>query len=164
FPLSWILVRWALGAAQAASRHPGRRKRSWNTEYPSFPEERPLQSQRRGHRTVGVAASLSESWLKCGEGFQDTSGNQSLIAEKSVVTGKHLEFSPRPKKEIATYKGTSELPDITWSSSGSDLSDEDKIRSKSQKDNGHGSRIERFCNRNILGPEDGASEGKLLIV
>ncbi|XP_021104679.1 DNA repair-scaffolding protein isoform X3 [Heterocephalus glaber] len=144
-----------------------KRKRNWDTEYPSFPEERPLQSQRTGLRTVGAAASLSEAWLKCGEGFQDTSGNQvkeSLIAEKATTTGKHLEFSPRPQKETATYKGISELTDITWSSSGSDLSDEDKILSKSQKDNGHGSRIDRFCNRNILGPEDGASEDELQFI
>ncbi|KAL0599423.1 hypothetical protein AAY473_031934 [Plecturocebus cupreus] len=60
--------------------------------------------------------------------------------------------------ETTTSKSTNELTDITWSSSGSDLSDEDKTISKLQRDNGHGSRIDRFCNRNILCPEDGASE------
>ncbi|XP_013375657.1 PREDICTED: DNA repair-scaffolding protein isoform X1 [Chinchilla lanigera] len=144
---------------QEKERH--KRKRNWDTECPSFLEERPLQSKRIGVRTVGTAASLSEAWLKCGEGFQGTSGSQSLTKKKATTTGKHLEFSPRPKKEAITYKSTAEFTDITWSSSGSDLSDEDKILSESQKDNGHGSRIDRICNRNILGPEDGASEDEL---
>ncbi|KAM6171418.1 DNA repair-scaffolding protein [Erethizon dorsatum] len=141
-----------------------KRKRNWDGEYPSFLEERPPQSQRTGLRTVGAVASLSEAWLKCGEGFQGTSGSQSLTNEKAATTGKYLEFSPRPEKEAITCKSTTELTDITWSSSGSDLSDEDKILSESQKDNGHGSRIDRFCNRNILGPEDGASEDELQFI
>ncbi|XP_062936055.1 DNA repair-scaffolding protein isoform X2 [Cynocephalus volans] len=135
-----------------------KRKRNWDIEYPSFPGERPVQLRRAGLRTVGAAASLSEAWLRCGEGFQDTSGTLSLTPEKKAITEKHLELSPRPKKETTTSKSTSVLTDITWSSSGSDVSDEDKILSESQRDEGNGSRIDRFCNRNILCPEDGASE------
>ncbi|XP_023573464.1 DNA repair-scaffolding protein-like [Octodon degus] len=141
-----------------------KRKRTWDSEYPSFPEERPLQSQRTGLRTVGEAASLSDTWLTCGEGFQGTSGNQLLTNEKATTTGKNLKFSRRPRKEAITYNSTTELTDITWSSSGSDLSDEDEILPKSQKDNGHGSKIDRFCNRNILSPEEGASEDELQFI
>lgn len=67
--------------------------------------------------------------------------------------------------ESAASKSTGELKDITWSSSESDLSDEDKTVFKSQGYNGHGSGIDRFCtrNRNISCPEDGAGEGKLII-
>ncbi|XP_063499394.1 DNA repair-scaffolding protein isoform X4 [Symphalangus syndactylus] len=140
------------------------RKRSWNIECPSFPGERPLQVRRAGLRTAGAAASLSEAWLRCGEGFQDTSGTPSLTAEEKTITEKHLELSPRPKQETTTSKNTSGLTDITWSSSGSDLSDEDKTLSKLQRDNGHCSRIDRFCNRNTLCPEDWTSEDELQFI
>ncbi|XP_063565367.1 DNA repair-scaffolding protein isoform X6 [Gorilla gorilla gorilla] len=111
-----------------------KRKRSWNTECPSFPGERPLQVRRAGLRTAGAAASLSEAWLRCGEGFQDTSGNPSLTAEEKTITEKHLELCPRPKQETTTSKSTSGLTDIAWSSSESDLSDEDKTLSQLQRD------------------------------
>ncbi|XP_047402241.1 DNA repair-scaffolding protein isoform X1 [Sciurus carolinensis] len=123
--------------------HSHKRKRSGSIEYSSFPEEKPLQC-RTGLRTVGTAASLSEAWLKCGEGFQDTPGTQSLTTGRVTLTEKDLELATRPKKETTTSKNTSEPTDITWSSSGSDLSDEDKTLSKSQRDNEHGSRIDRF--------------------
>uniref|UniRef100_A0A8C7ETS3 DUF4502 domain-containing protein n=1 Tax=Neovison vison TaxID=452646 RepID=A0A8C7ETS3_NEOVI len=95
-------------------------------EYLSFPRGSPLKFRRTGLRTVGAAASLSEAWLRCGEGFQDTSGTLSLTAEKKIITEKNLKLPPRPKKESAASKSTGELKDITWSSSESDLADEDK--------------------------------------
>nr|KAF6426879.1 scaffold protein involved in DNA repair [Molossus molossus] len=105
------------------SRGP-KRKRNWDIEYPSFPGEHPPQFRRAGLRTVGAAASLSEAWLRCEEGFQDTPGTSSLAAEKKNITEKHLELFASPKKETATSKSTSALTDITSSSSGSDRSDE----------------------------------------
>ncbi|XP_047697942.1 DNA repair-scaffolding protein isoform X2 [Prionailurus viverrinus] len=142
------------------------RKRNWDIEYPSLPGGSPLKFRRAGLRTVGATASLSEAWLRCGEGFQDTSGTLLLTAEKKIVTEKHLELSLRPKEETAASKSTSGLTDITWSSSGSDVSDEDKTLFKSQRDNGHSSRIDRFSNRNknILCTEDGASEDELQFI
>ncbi|XP_045417473.1 DNA repair-scaffolding protein isoform X2 [Lemur catta] len=83
-----------------------KRKRNWDIEHSSFPGERPLQVRRAGPRTAGAAASLSEAWLRCGEGFQDISGTLSLTAEKKTVTEKHLELSPTPKKD--------ELQFIDW--------------------------------------------------
>ncbi|XP_030160132.1 DNA repair-scaffolding protein isoform X2 [Lynx canadensis] len=143
-----------------------KRKRNWDIEYPSLPGGSPLKFRRAGLRTVGASASLSEAWLRCGEGFQDTSGTLLLTAEKKIITEKHLELSLRPKKETAASKSTSGLTDITWSSSGSDVSDEDKTLFKSQRDNGHSSRIDRFSNRNknILCTEDGASEDELQFI
>lgn len=104
-----------------------KKKRDWDIGYPSFPGENPLQFKRTHLRTVGTAASLSEAWLRCEEGFQDTSGTLSLTAEKKTITEKHLGLIAGPKKETITPKSTSGLTDITWSSSGSDLSDEDKL-------------------------------------
>nr|XP_040150015.1 DNA repair-scaffolding protein isoform X2 [Ictidomys tridecemlineatus] len=140
-----------------------KRKRNWCIEYPSFPEEKPLQC-RTGLRTVGAVASLSEAWLKCGEGFQDTPRTLTPTTEKVTLSEKDLELAPKPKKEITTSKNTNELTDITWSSSGSDLSDEDKTLPKSQRANEHGSIINKFHNRNTLCPEDGASEDELQFI
>nr|XP_019572358.1 PREDICTED: DNA repair-scaffolding protein isoform X1 [Rhinolophus sinicus] len=103
-----------------------KRKRNWDIGYSSFPGERPRQFRRAGLRTVGTAASLSESWLRCEEGFQDTSGTPLLTAEKKTFTEKDVELLARPKKETTTSKSTSGFTDITWSSSESDLSDEDE--------------------------------------
>ncbi|XP_065759462.1 DNA repair-scaffolding protein isoform X3 [Muntiacus reevesi] len=140
------------------------RKRNRDEEYPSFPGESPLTCRRAGLRTAGALASLSESWLRCGEGFLKSPGTPSLTAEKKTTTEKHLELSCRPKKEPTTSKSTGGLAAITWSSSGSDLSDEDKTTFKSQKDNGHHSKTGRCCNSNILCPEDGASEDDLQVI
>nr|XP_031547802.1 DNA repair-scaffolding protein-like [Vicugna pacos] len=133
------------------------RKRNWGIDYPSFPGETPLQYRRVGLRTVGEAASLSEAWLRCGEGFQETAGTPSLTAEKKTTAEKHLELSSRPKKEPTTSKSTSGITAVTRSSSGSDLSDEDK-NFKPQRDSRHGSRIDRFYNGNISCPQDGTSK------
>ncbi|XP_059758214.1 DNA repair-scaffolding protein isoform X8 [Balaenoptera ricei] len=141
-----------------------KRKRNWGVEYPSFPGESPLQCRRAGLRTVGAEASLSEAWLRCGEGFQETPETLSLTAEKKTTTEKHHELSSGPKTEPTTSKSTSGLTAITWSSSGSDLSDEEKTIFKSQRENGHGSRIGRFYSRNIFSPEDGASEDDLQVI
>ncbi|XP_070238524.1 DNA repair-scaffolding protein [Bos mutus] len=145
------------------SRGP-KRKRNRDAEYPSFPGESPLPCRRAGLRTVGTVASLSEAWLRCGEGFLKSPGTPSLTDEKKTTTEKHLELSCRPKKEPTTSKSTSGLAAITWSSSGSDLSDEDKTAFKSQRDNGYHSRTGRCCNSNILCPEDGASEDDLQVI
>ncbi|XP_058131495.1 DNA repair-scaffolding protein isoform X1 [Dasypus novemcinctus] len=135
-----------------------KRKRNWGVEYPSFPGEKDLQCREAGLKTVGAAAALSEAWLRCGEGFQDTPGTPALTAKKKTITEKHLEFSPRSKEEKSTSKCENVPTDLTGNSSRSDLSDENKILSKSQNDNGHGYRIDRFYNKNTLCPEDGPSE------
>ncbi|XP_051700434.1 DNA repair-scaffolding protein isoform X2 [Oryctolagus cuniculus] len=105
------------------------RKKNRGIEYPSFPGDGLLQCRGAGIRTGGAAVSLLESWRRCGEGFQDTSGTPSLLtAEKKTITENYPELSPRPKEETATPKSTSGLTDITWSSSGSDLSNEDELQ------------------------------------
>nr|XP_045752542.2 DNA repair-scaffolding protein-like [Mirounga angustirostris] len=92
--------------SRSSSSSGRKRQRNWDIEYPSFPRGSPLKFRRAGLKTVGAAASLSEAWLRCGEGFQDTSETLSLTAEKKIVTEKHLELSPRPKKD--------ELQFIDW--------------------------------------------------
>lgn len=43
--------------------------------------------------------------------------------------------------ETLTSKSNSVLTDVTWSSNGSDVSNEVKTHSESHRDNGHGSRM-----------------------
>lgn len=105
-----------------------------------------------------TALSLSKAWLKCGEGFQNASEFVPLTSEKTAVTEKHVELSPRPKKE--TSKSASELVDITWSSSESDFSDEEKVAPELQRDGAHGCRADRT----LLCPEDGATEDELQFI
>ncbi|XP_049631590.1 DNA repair-scaffolding protein-like [Suncus etruscus] len=127
-----------------------KRKRNWNTEYPSFPGESSLNFRRVGPRTVGTTSSLSEAWLRCGEGFLDTSGTPAL-AEKTTTLGKHLELPPVLLKEATTSKSTSNITRI--------LSE-----NESQRDTGHRSHIDRFHSRNILCSEDGTNEDKMHLI
>nr|XP_048308401.1 DNA repair-scaffolding protein isoform X3 [Myodes glareolus] len=140
-----------------------KRKRNWRIEHPSFLEVRPQQSRRANLKTVEASASLSKAWLKCGEGFQNTSETLSLLSEKTTIIEKSLELSPSPKKETAG-ESPGELADITWSSSGSDFSDEDKALPQLQRDGGHGCGADRFCSRTDSGPEDGANEDELQLI
>ncbi|XP_051046936.1 DNA repair-scaffolding protein isoform X2 [Phodopus roborovskii] len=139
-----------------------KRKKNWCIEHPSFVEERPQQSRRTNLKTGEAAASLSKAWLKCGEGFQDTSETLSLANEKTTSTEKLLELSPSPKKETAG-ESLGELADITWSSSGSDFSDEDRTLPQLQREVSPGYRV-GFCSRNISCPEDGATEDELQVI
>nr|XP_021520384.1 DNA repair-scaffolding protein-like [Meriones unguiculatus] len=135
-----------------------KRKRNWCAEHSSFLEERSQQLKRAHFKTVETALSLSKAWLKCGEGFQNASEFVPLTSEKTAVTEKHVELSPRPKKE--TSKSASELVDITWSSSESDFSDEEKVAPELQRDGAHGCRADRT----LLCPEDGATEDELQFI
>ncbi|XP_006880587.1 PREDICTED: DNA repair-scaffolding protein-like [Elephantulus edwardii] len=110
------------------------RKRNWDSKCFPFPREPGLQVREASLRPVGAAAALSEDWLRCGEGFQDTSGASVLTAEKKTLIAKHLELSPQPKEENFKSNNVDCLANITWSSSGSDLSDEEKAVSKTPRD------------------------------
>ncbi|MEJ1281697.1 scaffolding protein involved in DNA repair [Cricetulus griseus] len=138
------------------------RKRNWFIENSSFLEERPQQSRRTNLKTGEAAASLSKAWLKCGEGFQDTSESLSLASEKTATTEKPLELSPSSKKEAAG-QSPSELADITWSSSGSDFSDEDKALPQIQRD-GRCDYRAGFCSSTVSCPEYGATEDELQVI
>uniref|UniRef100_A0A8C3TTX4 Scaffold protein involved in DNA repair n=1 Tax=Catharus ustulatus TaxID=91951 RepID=A0A8C3TTX4_CATUS len=49
------------------------RKRLWNAECTPFPDETPLRVKKSNVRTSVSATSISNSWLRCGDGFQSTS-------------------------------------------------------------------------------------------
>lgn len=113
--------------------------------------------RRANFKTVKATDSLSKAWLKCGEGFQDTSETLPLASEKTDITEKNLELPPRPKTET-TSKNASELANITWSSSESNFSDEDKTLPELQRDSGPGPRADRPGDSIVLCPEDSEDE------
>uniref|UniRef100_A0A8B9T7M4 Scaffold protein involved in DNA repair n=1 Tax=Anas platyrhynchos TaxID=8839 RepID=A0A8B9T7M4_ANAPL len=49
------------------------RKRFWNAECMSFPDKTPLQLKKSNIRTSVASTSISNAWLRCGDGFQSTS-------------------------------------------------------------------------------------------
>ncbi|XP_052013826.1 DNA repair-scaffolding protein isoform X2 [Apodemus sylvaticus] len=147
-----------------ARRHAvSKRKRNWHIEHPSFLEERSQQLRQANFKTVESADSLSKAWLKCGEGFQDTSETLSLASVKTGITEKQRELSSRPKTET-TSKNATELANITWSSSESDFSDEDKTLPELWRDGGRGPRANRLWDRTVLCPDDGDLEDELQVI
>uniref|UniRef100_A0A8C3JQ13 Scaffold protein involved in DNA repair n=1 Tax=Calidris pygmaea TaxID=425635 RepID=A0A8C3JQ13_9CHAR len=69
-----------LCARVSGSRSPGistgegdSRKRFWNAECTPFPDETPLQLKKSNVKTSVAATSISNAWLRCGDGFQSTS-------------------------------------------------------------------------------------------
>lgn len=49
------------------------RKRAWDAECTSFPDETPLALRKANVGTAVATSSISSAWLKCGDGFQSTS-------------------------------------------------------------------------------------------
>ncbi|CAO2630992.1 DNA repair-scaffolding protein [Lemmus lemmus] len=76
---------------------------------------------------------------------------------------KDCELVCKDQQEIAG-ESPGELADITWSSSGSEFSDDDKALPQLQRDGGHGCGADRFCSRTASCPEDGATEDELQLI
>uniref|UniRef100_A0A8D0FQC4 DUF4502 domain-containing protein n=1 Tax=Strix occidentalis caurina TaxID=311401 RepID=A0A8D0FQC4_STROC len=64
----------------------GFRKRFWNAECTPFPDEMPLQLKKSNIRTSVAATSISNAWLRCGDGFRST----SVLEVKCWLKGKQL--------------------------------------------------------------------------
>ncbi|NXW04105.1 SPIDR protein, partial [Fregetta grallaria] len=63
----------------------------WNGECTPFPDETPLQLKKSNFRTSVAATSISNAWLRCGDGFQSTSVPESLRStDKKSRIKKHL--------------------------------------------------------------------------
>ncbi|EOB08168.1 Uncharacterized protein KIAA0146, partial [Anas platyrhynchos] len=101
------------------------RKRFWNAECTSFPDKTPLQLKKSNVRTSVASTSISNAWLRCGDGFQST----------SVLEVKPTDYKSKTKKQLGPLLATAEdaagsaaesskeAEDIIWTSSGSDFSD-----------------------------------------
>ncbi|NXT03318.1 SPIDR protein, partial [Jacana jacana] len=139
----------------------------WDTECTPFPDETPLQQKKSYVRTSVAATSISNAWLRCGDGFQSTSVLESLRPTdgKSRIK-KHLGpllTSGESTAGSAVAGSSKDSEDIIWTSSGSDFSDhENKTlipRLHSQKS--HASKAEESPTRYDLLLEDSSSEDEL---
>ncbi|KAM9023987.1 DNA repair-scaffolding protein isoform 3-T3 [Ara ararauna] len=105
-----------------------KRKRFGNVECTSFPDETSLQLKKSNVRTSVAAASVSNAWLRCGDGFQSTSALESLRpTDKKSRIKKNLGAlltSAECTAGSAAAESSKEAEGITWTSSGSDFSDD----------------------------------------
>ncbi|XP_031408716.1 DNA repair-scaffolding protein-like isoform X4 [Meleagris gallopavo] len=115
-----------------------KRKRFWNAECTSFPDETTLQLKKSSLRTSVAAASISSAWLRCGDGFQSTSMLESLrSAGNKSKTKKHLGplLTTAESPVGSAAESSKEVEDIIWTSSGSDFSDDENKTSISRLHN-----------------------------
>ncbi|NWQ74797.1 SPIDR protein, partial [Columbina picui] len=136
----------------------------WNAECTPFPDETPLQLKKSTVRTSGAVTSISNAWLRCGDGFQSTSVLESVRpTDKKSRIKKHLGLlltSAESAVGSAAAESSKEADDIIWTSSGSDFSnDENKAlipRLHSKKS--HAFKTEISPSRQDLLLEDSSSE------
>ncbi|XP_040441498.1 DNA repair-scaffolding protein isoform X2 [Falco naumanni] len=144
-----------------------KRKRFWNAECARFPDETLLQLKKSNVRPSVAAASISNAWLRCGDGFQNTSALESLrpTGKKSRIK-KHLGpllTSAESAAGSAAAESSKEAEDIIWTSSGSDFSGDEKktLIPRSHSKKGHASKIDESPSRHDLLLEDRSSEDEL---
>ncbi|NXN39071.1 SPIDR protein, partial [Rhinoptilus africanus] len=136
----------------------------WNAECTPFPDETPLQLKKSNVRTSVATTSISNAWLRCGDGFQNTSVLESLRpTDRKSRIKKHLGpllTSVESAAGSAAAASSKDAEDIIWTSSASDFSDhENKTlipRLPSKKS--HASEIEKSPSRHDLLLEDSSSE------
>ncbi|XP_054045331.1 DNA repair-scaffolding protein isoform X2 [Rissa tridactyla] len=141
-----------------------KRKRFWNAECTPFPDETPLQLKKSNVRTSVAATSISNAWLRCGDGFQSTSVLESLRpTDRKSRIKKHLGpllTSAESAAGSAAAESSKDAEDIIWTSSGSDFSDHEnktlipRLHSKKS----HASKTEKSPSRHDLLLEDSSSE------
>uniref|UniRef100_A0A4X2KAB9 DUF4502 domain-containing protein n=1 Tax=Vombatus ursinus TaxID=29139 RepID=A0A4X2KAB9_VOMUR len=139
------------GSSSRLCRSGRKRRKAWDTECTLFPGESVSGFRKEDAGTPTANTSLSKAWLKCGDGFQSDSVPPIIeLSTDMAIMKKHLESSLKAK-EVASPSEASKGPsDIIWSSSGSDLSEEDKeMPCQSQK--------YKRCTPNI---DDNSSEGE----
>ncbi|NWV79251.1 SPIDR protein, partial [Dasyornis broadbenti] len=138
----------------------------WKAECTPFPDEIPLCLKRSSVRTSVSATSISNAWLRCGDGFQSTSVLEAQRPVKKSRIKKHLGpllTSTESAARAAAAESSREAEDIIWTSSGSDFSDDEnktlipRLHSKKSDD----SKTEELPSRHDLLLEDRSSEDEL---
>ncbi|KAM9302558.1 DNA repair-scaffolding protein [Morus bassanus] len=143
-----------------------KRKRFWNAECTPFPDEAPLQLKKANVRTSVAATSISNAWLRCGDGFQSTSALESLRpTDKKSRIKKQLGpplISAESAAGSAAAESSEEGEDIIWTSSGSDFSDDESktLIPRLHNKKSHASKTERSPSRPDFLFEDSSSEGE----
>ncbi|KFV19378.1 DNA repair-scaffolding protein, partial [Tauraco erythrolophus] len=137
----------------------------WNAECTAFPDETPLQLKKSNVRTSVAATSISNAWLRCGDGFQSTSALESLRpTDKKSRIKKHLgpllTSAESAARFAAAAESSKEAEDIIWTSSGSDFSDDENktLIPRLYSKKSHASKREESPSRHDLLLEDSSSE------
>ncbi|NXR10224.1 SPIDR protein, partial [Semnornis frantzii] len=136
----------------------------WNAECAPFPDETPLQLKKSSVRTSVASASISNAWLRCGDGFQSTPVLESLRPrDKKSRVKKHLGpllTSTERAAGSAAAASSEEAEDIIWISSSSDFSD-DGSETLLDSEKSPASKPEESPSRHDLLLEDSSSEDEL---
>ncbi|XP_074002233.1 DNA repair-scaffolding protein [Numenius arquata] len=141
-----------------------KRKRFWNAEYTPFPDETPLHQKKSNVRTSVAATSISNAWLRCGDGFQSTSALESLRStDRKFRIKKHLGpllTSAESAAGSAAAESSKDAEDIIWTSSGSDFSDHENktLVPRLHNKKSHASKTEESPSRTDFLLEDSSSE------
>ncbi|NXB05882.1 SPIDR protein, partial [Cnemophilus loriae] len=142
----------------------------WNAECTPFPDETPLRLKKSNVRTSVSATSISNAWLRCGDGFQST-----LVLESQRPSNKKSRIKKRlgplltsaeSASRAAAAESSKEAEDIIWTSSGSDFSDvENKtLMPRLQSKKSDASKTEESSSRHDLLLEDRSSEDELELI
>ncbi|NXQ45610.1 SPIDR protein, partial [Catharus fuscescens] len=143
----------------------------WNAECTPFPDETPLRVKKSNVRTSVSATSISNSWLRCGDGFQSTSvlESQRPSNKKSRIKkrlGPLLTSAESASRAAAAAESSKEAEDIIWTSSGSDCSDDENKtlipRLHSKKSDA--SKAQESPSKHDLLLEDRSSEDELKLI
>ncbi|NWZ66523.1 SPIDR protein, partial [Acrocephalus arundinaceus] len=141
----------------------------WNAECTPFPDETPLRLKKTNVRTSVSATSISNAWLRCGDGFQSTSVLESQRpSNKKSRVKKRLGplLTSAESASAAAAESAKEAENIIWTSSGSDFSDDENKtlipRLHSKKSDV--SKTEESPSRHDLLLEDGSSEDELKLI
>ncbi|KFV44972.1 DNA repair-scaffolding protein, partial [Gavia stellata] len=136
----------------------------WNAECTPFPDNTPLQLKKSNVRTSVAATSISNAWLRCGDGFQSTSMLESLRpTDKKYRIKKHLGpllASAESAAGSASAESSKEAEAIIWTSSGSGFSDDENktLMPRLHSKKSHASKAEKSPSRHDLLLEDTSSE------
>ncbi|NXX20324.1 SPIDR protein, partial [Podargus strigoides] len=134
----------------------------WNAECTSFSDETPLQLKKSNVRTSVASTSISNAWLRCGDGFRGISVLESpRPTDKKSKSKKHLGpllTSAESAAGSAAAESSKEAEDIIWTSSGSDFSDVETSIPRLHSKKSDTSRTEQSPSRHDLFLEDSSSE------
>ncbi|XP_078543453.1 DNA repair-scaffolding protein isoform X2 [Lissotriton helveticus] len=89
---------------------PRKRKRSLDRDFECFPDEACLRSKKSDAGTVGSSSSVSNAWLRCGDGFEDSSTQKTLRSGKKTFPMLQVGFDKgTPPDEIVCITSDSDL-------------------------------------------------------
>ncbi|NWI52335.1 SPIDR protein, partial [Calyptomena viridis] len=138
----------------------------WSAECTPFPDETPLPLKKSNQMSSVAATSISNAWLRCGDGFQSTSmlESQRCTNKKSRIK-KHLGplLTSAESAAESAAESSREAEDIIWTSSGSDFSDDENktLIPRLHNKKSHASKTEELPSRHDLLLEDRSGEDEL---